>query len=289
MLVVLGELGEHGELLALRAAGFSPARITWPFLAAAVLLSALLLFLNHKASPEGLRDFRGRYASAILRLAKIDLQARTFLTAGPWRLHAQEADRNTGQLQGVYLVKTGSDYGMRLSSERGRFLLDEDRKLILMLEDGRLELPSSEPERVISGRFRRYSLKIPLTRSAPLAREPDAKELDSRTLRERARDPLTPSGRRTEYSVEIMERSALALSPFVFFWIAAPLGLEMERNSRRLGFAASLLILFVFYGLLAVGVILGRRQEALSSFAPWLADVAGLILGAGLTAKAAKL
>ncbi len=93
--------------------------------------------------------------------------------------------------------------------------------------------------------------------------------------------------RRLEYIVETASRSAGALSPFVFFWIAAPLGLGLKRRARGADFAASLGLLFAYYGLLVVGISLGRRQELLAPSAPWLADVVGLLAGAWLTKQAA--
>src|SRR3989304_5927759 len=43
LLITLGRLSESGEVLALRASGFSFREITWPFLAVGALLSAFLL------------------------------------------------------------------------------------------------------------------------------------------------------------------------------------------------------------------------------------------------------
>jgi len=83
-------------------------------------------------------------------------------------------------------------------------------------------------------------------------------------------------------------RSASAVSPFVFFFLAAPLGLQMQKHSKGLGFAFSLAILFFFYGLLAVGIGVGRRNEHLSHVAPWLADAAGLACGLAMTRRLSR-
>jgi lipopolysaccharide export LptBFGC system permease protein LptF len=114
----------------------------------------------------------------------------------------------------------------------------------------------------------------------------DIPEITSAQLRERIVEPGRDAQSRNEYRVELAMRSAVALAPFFFFWIAAPLGLRLSRHSRGLGFAASLLVLMAYYGLVAVGVGVGRRADRFSGSAPWLADAAALVLGVVLTRKA---
>lgn len=287
-MVTLGQLADSGEAMALRASGFSYREIARPFLWTSLVLSALLLYVNHKAGPEGFHSFRRRTSEAGQKLARIDLQAGVFTPIGPWRLFARGADAASGRLEGVYLVRPGKSEAVRLSAERGRLELDAGRGVNLELEDGRLQLPSADPKKYASGRFDRYTVFVPLA-APPVPRDLDIQEMVTRELRARAADASVPRDRRLEYLVEATARSASALSPFIFFWIGVPLGLGLRRRARGADFAASLLVMFAFYGLLVLGVSLGRRHEALAATAPWLADAAGLAAGAWLTRRAAAL
>jgi lipopolysaccharide export LptBFGC system permease protein LptF len=66
------------------------------------------------------------------------------------------------------------------------------------------------------------------------------------------------------------------------------LGLGLiRRRARGADFAASLGVMFAFYGLLVVGVSLGRRSDLLAPLGPWLPNAAGLLTGAWLTRRAA--
>jgi len=286
-MITLGQLSDSGEAMALRASGFSYREIVRPFLWAGVALSLLLLAVNHKLGPDGFHSFRRRTSEAGQKLAKIDLQSGVITLLGPWRMFARGADARTGRLEGVYLVRPDSAEAVRVSAERGQLTLDPGRGVGLELEDGQLQLPNADPEKFTSGRFERYRVYLPLaTPAAP--RELDIQELATPELRARAADAGVPRDKRLEYLVEAAARSAGALSPFVFFWIAAPLGLGLKRRARGADFAASLLVLFAFYGLFVFGVSLGRRHELLASTAPWLADAAGLAAGAWLTRRAAE-
>jgi lipopolysaccharide export LptBFGC system permease protein LptF len=287
LLLAFGQLSENGELIALRASGFSFVEITWPFLGVSLLLSGLLFYLNHKASPEGFYSFRNQYARAAQQIARVDLEPRSFLRLGSWKLFAREVNRDTGLLDGVYLLRQqSSQAGFRVNASRGRLGVVKGDGASLELEDGEIQFPNPDPEKFTTGRFKRYRIEVPLAGGLRLERSPDMQEMSSRRLRGLIADPKTMPQRRTEYQVELSLRSAGALSCIVFFWIAAPLGLQMGRHSRVAGFAVSLVVLFAFYGLLVLGVALGRRQESLSTLGPWLADAAGMILGLSMTRRA---
>jgi lipopolysaccharide export LptBFGC system permease protein LptF len=90
-----------------------------------------------------------------------------------------------------------------------------------------------------------------------------------------------------EYVVEKAARTAGALSPFIFFWVAAPLGMGLKRRARGADFAVSLGVMFAYYGLLVVGISFGRRHDAVASVAPWLANAVGLTAGLWLTKRVA--
>ena len=285
-MITLGSLTDSGEVMALRSAGFAYHEIVKPFLWAAVTLSALLLIINHRVGPEGYHSFRQQTTEAGQKMAKIELRPRAFTAVGPWRLYAREADARSGVLEGVYLVKPSRTEPVRVNAERGRLTLVAGSGVQLELEDGQLQLPNADPDRYTTGRFDRYKVFMPLVeQSGP--RELDLQELTTADLRRRMAAPDTAPERRREYAVEKASRWASALSPFVFFWIASPLGVGLKRRTRGLDFAASLGVMFVYYGLLVVGVSLGRRHDALASVAPWLGDVIGLGLGAWLTRRAA--
>lgn len=288
LLLTLSGLSESGEVMALRGAGFSFIQMTWPFLATGTLLSGALLYLNHKASPEGFHSFRNRFARAAQQIARVEVEAGAFVRLGQWKFFAQEADKASGLLRGVYLVRQEAGArSLRINARRGRLGLEEGAA-VLELAEGDFQIPNPEPEKLTAGRFRTYRVSVPLSGGAGPRRAPDMQEMSTSRLEALIAAPETSAQHRAEYAVEATLRSAAALSPFVFFWIAAPLGLLGGRG-RGGSFALSLGILFAFYGLIALGISVGRRHPALSRIAPWAADAAGLALGAALTRRAARL
>lgn len=285
MLLTLGQLAETGEIMALRACGFSFFEINWPFLALATALSGLLLLFNHSVSPDGFHSFKKQQLQAAGQIARVDVQPGSFMRLGPWKLYARAADPDTGRLEGVYLIRAETGSGVRVSARSGA-LRFEGGAVSLDLEQGSLQLPNPAPEKFTSGEFERYSVRVPVAAALEKDRRLDIPEMSTRRLKARIEAPDTTPEQRLEYLVEIAVRSAAAASPFVFFWIAAPLGMSMGRHSRGLGFAASLVVLMAFYGLLAAGIGVGRRDARFSSLAPWAADAVILVVGLGLCRRA---
>ena len=97
-MVVLGQLADSGEIMALRASGFSYREITRPLLWISIVLSALLLFVNHKVGPDGFHSFKKRTTEAAQKVARVELRPRSFTELGPWRLYARGSDAKTGFL-----------------------------------------------------------------------------------------------------------------------------------------------------------------------------------------------
>ncbi|MHB2025532.1 MAG: LptF/LptG family permease [Elusimicrobiota bacterium] len=287
LFLALGQLAENSELLALRSCGFSFLETTWPFLAAAVILAAGLFYLNHKAAPEGFHAFRGQYEKAADQISRVQLEPGSFTEIGTWKILAKAVDRKTGALGDVYLVQTaGGKEGLEIRAQTGRLWLEKGRAVHLDLKNGVLQLPNPDPQKYTAGRFADDRIDVPLFAPDQSARDLDIPEMNSASLRREIKDPKTSFDHKTEYAVELAVRSAAALSPLIFFWIAAPMGFALGRRGRAGNFAVSLGVLFAYYGLIALGIGLGRRHAALAPFAPWLGDVCGAGLGTAMALKA---
>ena len=280
MLLTLGQLAESGEIIALRASGFSFREILRPFFAVAAALSVALLLLNHSLSPAGLHVFRDSFREGLRQITRLDIEGRSLLDLGPFKFFAETADRKNRTLTRVLLYRPGAAEGqIRVQAARGSWQLLAGRGVELVLQDGELQLPSAtDPSRLTLGHFDRYTVFVPfMTKSR--VREPSTREQTTPALRLKLGDPKLEERRRAEARTEIAARSAIALSPLIFFCMAAPLGLRIDKRSRSMALVLSLAVLFGFYALLSFGIILGNRSNAAAPFAPWMADLAGLAAG----------
>ena len=281
LLLSLGHLSESGEVLAMRASGFSPGEILRPYLALSLALSALLLWSNHGLSPTGLRRFKDRFSLALAQVSELDPEPKTFVELGDWKLYAETVDRRRRRLAGVRLFGSKGS-AVTVNAKGGAYEVRRGEGIVLRLEDGEFSRANpQDPSRATVAQFNRYSVFIPAVPAAARRRNPDPQERTSRELWAMLDGPLLEPDR-WEIESELSVRSAIAASPFVFYWIGFPLGLRLEKRGRTWGFAFSLLIIFVYYGLAMLGLGLARKNGLLAPLAPWMADAAGLAAGLGL-------
>jgi len=272
LLLTLGQHSENGEVMALRASGFSFKDILKPFLGLAIIVSVLLFGINHKWSPDGFHSFQRSYHRALAEITRLNIEPNAMTSIGYWTIFAKSVHEKSGDLGGVRVVKRQGQYRrMRISAPTGRSEVESGVGVKLVLENGAVVWPSDDPHSHTVSSFKRASFFLPF--KGDVDRKAELQELSTPRIREEiARGALTEQKTR-EYTTEAALRSAAAFAPFMLFWVACPLGLKLEKRSRPIGFAMSLVLMFVFYGLLAVGVGLGRKDILLSPWTPWLPNL----------------
>lgn len=286
VLLTLASFSERGEIMALRAAGFSFLQIVWPVGLCALLLSSGLIWLNHWESPHAYRRFQEARFRLAASITEVKVEPGSFTNIGEWRLYAEQADQNRGTASGVHLFKyeeEGSEaWAMRISAPRGRFSVLPGKGLNLDMWDGQFQRTDpKDPTAMIVADFKEYSVFIPFM-GKQKAREYYLTEMTTpEVFAGIAAKQLRPQ-REAEYKVEASTRMAMALSPLLFFWISCPLGLSMAKRNRAWGLMLSIGILFIFYGAMASGIGIGRRVFWLSWWAPFLPDVIAAGVGAFL-------
>jgi lipopolysaccharide export LptBFGC system permease protein LptF len=285
LMMTLGHLAETGELLALRASGFSPGQVLWPFLIVAAVLSSGLLELNHESGPAGWNKFKNMYAAAVSKVASVDPEPRTFSTLGQWKLYSNDVDRAIGGLTDVHLFRYKNEsMSTTVTAKTGRYKLKPGQGIDLILFDGDLVRPGTDdPTRIVRAHFDEYDLFVPFGADVDLKREPIPTELTTAKIDEKLRGSLEP-GDRWELTTEAVSRSAESFTPLVFLCAAWPLALRLEKRGRAIGLALSLAILFAYYGLVMLGVSLGRKGLWQARLAPWAGDAACVGVGAALAA-----
>ncbi|MFH1619164.1 MAG: LptF/LptG family permease [bacterium] len=279
LLLALGGLSEQGEILALRASGYSFRQILWPMAALAAMLTILLLLLNTWISPSGLLRFKNARWLITGKISKLRMEPRTFLSVGGWKIYSDTVDNESGHLTEVKLFRylrtdDGEKPILHVNAPEGRFKIAKGKGLELELKNGGFQqTDAKDPRKFVLASFAGYRVFIPFTGPENPNRDPSMQELTSRQLFRMLRDPKLDLQHRREYTVENSLRFALAVTPLVFFWVGCPLGLVLEKKSRVMGLVLSLAVMFTYYGLLVSSITLGRRFGFVSTWIPWMPDL----------------
>lgn len=283
VLLSLGQMSQDGEILAMRAGGFSFFEVlSWVF-GAAGLGVLLLVAVNNWLGPAGQKASNDYTEAMLTRLTKIDLKPRTFQRISDWTLYADEVNGLTGSMRGVKLLrridrKGAPAYVNKINADTGRYSMAMGRGLLIALADGQFtQSDYRHPEKVLYGSFGTYSTMLPFFSESGGKRKLGPKELTSPRLFALADKEPDPDNA-ARYRVEAMSRYAMALAPLAFFLVAAPLGVGLDKRGRSAAFALTLPVIFFYYGLTITAMVLTRAHRSLypwAMFLPALSTMAG--------------
>jgi lipopolysaccharide export system permease protein len=285
MLLSLGQMSQDGEIIALRAGGFSFFDILSGVLWTAGLSVLLLVAVNNWFGPSALKVSGDYTESMLTRITKIELKPRTFQQISDWVLYADEVNSLTGGMRGVKLLrridkKSGRPaFVTKINAADGHYHVAISRGMGISLANGQFsQTDRSHPENALHGRFASYVTMIPFFSEGGTGRRLGPKELTTSELLARAA-AAADADVAARYRVEAYSRFALSLAPLAFFLVGAPLGVSMDKRGRSAGFALTLPIIFFYYGLTITGMVMSRKYAVLFPWAMFVPAV--LTAGAG--------
>ncbi|HBE88054.1 MAG TPA: hypothetical protein DDW67_02815, partial [Elusimicrobia bacterium] len=172
---------------------------------------------------------------------------------------------------------------MRISAAEGRYGVAPSLGIKIELAGGTLSQSAfSGRTRLLHGGFSSYRTLLPFLSGDAEARQLRPRELTTPALVRRLAAGAMEAGLDLRYRMEIVSRISVALAPLVFFLLGAPLGLVLDSKARSSGFAASLLVIFLYYGLTVGGMVLSRKNPAFFPWAMMVPTAAGALAGAWL-------
>ena len=284
LLLALGQMSQDGEIIALRAGGYSFLNIfSWIF-AASLFMSAALLYINNFAGPEGMAKSSDYAMIMLQRISRIELKPRTFQKISEWSLYAEDVNPITGEMSGVKLMqrneKGGASLVMLMNAGTGWYRASGDRGMLVQLFDGQfMQTDSSSAGKSVNGAFSSYETILQFFAEGTKKKR-KKEQLNSLSLIKAANSGNLPEDDYSEYKCEAVSRSVLALGPLLFFIVGAPLGVSLDKRGKSASFIFSLVILFCYYGLSIGSMMFARKNMDLY---PWPILVpAVIVFAAGL-------
>jgi len=285
VLLSLGQLSQEGEVVALRAGGFSFTEILAAIFWASIAASVILLAVNNWFGPKTLKRSTDYTLSMINRVTRVELKPRTFQKVSDWVIYSDEVDALSSGLKGVKLIRrvnVNNDpaFVTKINAKEGNYSVLRERGIAIELRDGQFsQTDYKDDNKVIYGDFSSYRTIIPFFSGSADSRKLSPREISSSGLLRKISKGAIDAETGAKYRIEIASRFAMALTPLVFFLIGAPLGVVLEKKGRSAGFAVSLVIIFFYYGLSITSMVLTRKYAWLFPWAMFAPAVAGAALG----------
>ena len=285
-IIGLGRMSSDSELVAMRAAGVSTWRTFWPALAIGLIATGATCYLNLREAPRAQRALR----SVVLRSAlyKLDspVEPRTFTSDFPgYVIYVRDGDKINGQWGRVFIQKQETDHSINLITARAGRIDSSADQSELVLQDAmktKVPAPDAKDQSYVVERLDVLRIVFNTGRGSLLARlqkpEGNPDEMGLTELRQRAEQ--TTGAEQLEARITFHKRLTLAMTPFVFSFFGAALGLRMRRGSRGFGVLVSLLILLVYYLATLAGDQLARAGTVRPVLGAWFST--GLTLAVGV-------
>lgn len=270
-LLTYGRLSEQGEVMALRASGFSFPSFIWPPLVFGLLVSVALLPLNHRLSPKIQCRFRDRFETLAKRNPTARLEARTFFEIDDYRIFLEGVSKNKRDLQGISVYKESGQTFTHIYARTGTAATTPQGDFVLRLNDGTIHQPDSrDPQKHALSDFQAYTLTIPLAGQSTEMRSFKLREMQTSELKAHLKNSLSQGGPKPEaYKTEVAKRWALAFAPVAVLVVGIPLGITLERG-RAVGYGMSLLIILIYYLLLLAGITFSGNGRIPPVLGLWL-------------------
>ncbi|ACC97677.1 Permease YjgP/YjgQ family protein [Elusimicrobium minutum Pei191] len=279
VLLTLGNMSENGEIIALRAAGFSFKEITKPLFIFALFLFLVIFSFTNWITPKNTKSFLDARNNVRGRIGKVILEPKTFMEIGDWSLYMESLDPKTNLMSQVRLLNKNdsANYTTKINALSGIVNVTSDY-VGLKLFDGQMQRVSSEdPSKIMAANFKSYHVTFPLVRAKE--RRLREEEFTTPQLIARIYSGELTDKERAEHKTNVAMRQVLALSPLVLVLLSCPLVFSFgKRANKAWGMLWSIVIVLSFYMLLMAGVSLGKKYEIAAYFAPFLPIAAGLIV-----------
>ncbi len=274
-LVAIGRMGSDREILALESLGVSAARLVWPFVAFASVMTVVALGLSVSVSPWTHRLLDSVYEQISREKPWAQLQRGTVSQFGEWRLEARDVNARGDQMEGILMWMP--DIGQTIFAQKGAILTTGDGAIEIALEQGMVVLSRERGPQSFS--FERLTSRLP--ESDSLLR--DAKErlqgLPLTELASRAQDFVGREGDLLSIAeLELHRRFAMPFATLVFGVLAVPLFLVRMNFSRSGGGVMGMFCTIAYYGLAQFSQGLAQAGTIGAVAAAWLPNgILGLL------------
>ena len=87
---------------------------------------------------------------------------------------------------------------------------------------------------------------------------------------------------------ELHQRITIPMASLIFTLVGIPLGLQPHRNSSSMGFAFSIIIIFIYYSLMTMAGAIAQSGAIEPAYAVWIPNLIGLLTGIYLMRRASR-
>jgi LPS export ABC transporter permease LptG/LPS export ABC transporter permease LptF len=296
ILIGFSRMGSDSELVAMRSAGIGTWQMLRPLLLIGALLAVASFHVNMEMAPEAVRSLRHVGTRAALYKLDSPVEPRSFSVIGaregrqsdsPDVIYVRDGDQQRGQWGRVFLHTEMKDGSVRIVTARSGRIDSSGEQSELVLNDVAL---TTLPETKAWGRGEyaterleqsRIILETGRKRLLDSLRQDEAEtKLNEMNWSALSAHAAAKSGAEwREASTMLHKRLALSLSPLLFAFLGATLGMRVRKGGRGIGVLLSVLAMLAYYLVMLAGEQLARAGTIAPFIGGWTASFLTLVCG----------
>lgn len=271
-LIGLSRMAADSETIAIRATGIGKGQFVRPVLIFALCGWALTAWMSLFLAPAAARKLERSEASLAAAQANYEIQPRVFIEQFPHLLlYLKDVTGSGSRWRGVFIVDRSQHNEEKVTLAKSGRLVNEDNshRLMFRLKDGAThEFDPRHQQQYSVSSFKNADIPI-----AELGRQA------TRHISPSMLPPLTllthlraRKGSRAAL-VELNYRLALPVACLVLALVAVPIGLISRKGGKAFGLMLSILLVFIYYVLIASGLNLAKNGHLNPEVGLWMANV----------------
>ena len=288
-LLTFGRLSSSSEITAMKSCGIGFGRIAAPAIFLGLVVSVCAILFNEHVVPWANSAYNNVLYYEIQGNTEMKSQDHVIVKEirdGKMQrlVYAREYEASTETLQGVTMQEF-SDDGKVTHVENADYAEWKDNNWIMhrgMIYD------ISEDERTRTMRFDKQILPVKASPRQIVREQKKPEELTMAELKAQIAIMKTQYVNTSKLETELYQRITVPLASLIFALIGVPLGLQPTRNSSSMGFALSVIIIFIYYAVMTLANAIGRSGALAPMYAVWIPNVIGLIFGIVLVRRASQ-
>ncbi len=297
ILIGFSRMGSDSELVAMRSAGVGTWQMLWPVLLIGAFLTLPSLYVNMELSPESARSLRHVGTRAALYKLDSPVEPRSFSVIGArdssaaetpvYVIYVRDGDRQRGQWGRVFLHTEMKDGSVRIVTARSGRIDSAGEQSELVLSDVALttlpKVTSWGQGEYATERLEQWRIILETGRKELLdsLRHDEAEvrlnEMGWHALSVYAASKTGAENR--EAVILLHKRLALSLSPLIFAFFGATLGMRVRKGGRGIGVLLSVLAMLFYYLVMLGGEQLARAGAITPFVGAWLASLVTMVCG----------
>jgi len=280
VLIGLSRMAADGEVIAVRASGIGLSQYVRPVLTFALLGWAVTSWMSLQLAPQAARQLNRMEVELKTTQAPYEIRPRIFVEQFPnLLLYLEDVIGAYSQWRGVFLADTTQRDSIKITLAESGMLVNEpdSNRLTLHLRGGTThEIDPQHPEQYSISSFQQTAIPIPLDKG----KASGTRRLPSTlSLQDLLAATHQPQGRQAAL-VELHYRLALPVASLVLALVGIPLGLSTRKGGKAFGMLITILLVFVYYMIMAFGLSFSKQGRLNPALGLWLANLGFGTVGA---------